>query len=300
MVGLLFWHSLVSIRFTLLIVPEDEVERFQRWLNASDQSTSYQTALKAWDKDTGNWFLESDVFRDWQTTPTSTMWLHGIPGCGKTVLSAVIIDHLLQKCNDNGKKPALYFHFDFEDPRKKTAADLVGSMISQLLLISGCPNESLRKIYSTCLNGQHQPSLEELLHVLKDLLGHHSSTFIVIDALDESTERESLLELLGVIAHWRLEQLHLMVTSRSDKVLWDGLSTLVGNQNVIGFAPNDVGKDIFRYIRGRLSSHPQLKKWTRDPVLWAEIEARLVNKAAGMYVRSNRYFTDQSNLPLCC
>lgn len=35
---------------------------------------------------TGQWFLGSDQFQSWLLEPNSFLWLHGIAGCGKTVL----------------------------------------------------------------------------------------------------------------------------------------------------------------------------------------------------------------------
>jgi hypothetical protein len=35
---------------------------------------------------TGDWFLKGDDFGSWKCTPSSILWLHGIAGCGKSVL----------------------------------------------------------------------------------------------------------------------------------------------------------------------------------------------------------------------
>lgn len=61
--------------------------KIERWLHAPDPSIDFNKALQQRHKDSGRWFLESSAFATWMTRPNSFLWLYGIPGCGKTILS---------------------------------------------------------------------------------------------------------------------------------------------------------------------------------------------------------------------
>lgn len=51
--------------------------------------------------------------------------------------------------------------------------------------------------------------------------------YLVLDALDESPDRREFLTLLMRIQSWRIDHLHLLVTSREERDIEDELSHLV-------------------------------------------------------------------------
>src|ERR1700732_4278777 len=54
------------------------------WLKLSDPLNNHNLARQKHEPTTGNWFLHSDTFKAWLTAPKSLLWVHGIPGSGKT------------------------------------------------------------------------------------------------------------------------------------------------------------------------------------------------------------------------
>ena len=56
----------------------------------------YNKALTERHGGTGLWFVRSQTFDDWSTRPNSFVWLHGFPGCGKTILSSTTIEEILK------------------------------------------------------------------------------------------------------------------------------------------------------------------------------------------------------------
>src|SRR2546423_9103116 len=107
---------------------EQRREKIERWLSPPDPSTNYNRALQQRQKGTGLWFLQSDAFAKWKTQRNS-LWLYGIPGCGKTILSSTIIEDLKRTFP---RQSLLYFYFDFNDTGKQTLESMVRSLISQL------------------------------------------------------------------------------------------------------------------------------------------------------------------------
>jgi hypothetical protein len=52
----------------------------------------------------------------------------------------------------------------------------------------------LVNLYASCGNGHQEPTLDDLQNTLQRILDGFSSTFIILDALDECAEREKLLD----------------------------------------------------------------------------------------------------------
>lgn len=47
------------------------------------------------------------------------MWLYGIPGCGKTILSSSIIQDTIQRSNDDPTNAVAFYYFDFNEIQKQ-------------------------------------------------------------------------------------------------------------------------------------------------------------------------------------
>ena len=102
--------------------------------------------------------------------------------------------------------------------------------------------ERLANLYKHC--GEHQqPSDEQLQNVLRDILDNFSRVYIVIDALDECTDRKKTLNWVNKLisdTNRKASNLHIMVTSRPEIdihdvfVVVDPHSVDVGEANIIG------------------------------------------------------------------
>jgi hypothetical protein len=102
------------------------------WLSPPDPSSNYNKAHKQRQSGTGLWLIESAKFRKWKAAPSSRLWLHGIPGCGKTILSSTIVEHLLQHCVNESSMATAYFYFDFRDTQKQDPELMLCSLLCQL------------------------------------------------------------------------------------------------------------------------------------------------------------------------
>jgi predicted ATPase len=57
-----------------------------KWLLHDDPNINHNAASEKRNEETGVWFLQDIRFTKWKNMPGSVLWLHGIPGCGKTIL----------------------------------------------------------------------------------------------------------------------------------------------------------------------------------------------------------------------
>ena len=79
-----------EIRNTFMKMSLDtDVKELRSWLSATDSTSNHHRAREQRQADTGLWFVHGEDFAHWKDDQASFLWLHGIPGCGKTVLRYV-------------------------------------------------------------------------------------------------------------------------------------------------------------------------------------------------------------------
>jgi hypothetical protein len=226
--------------------------------------------------------MKSDFYADWKTNPNSFLWLHGIPGCGKTILSSTVIEDVHCHCSHDHSLAVLYFYFDFNDIEKQQHEKMIRSLILQLSFRCKDTPRGLRSLFSFCRDGDRPPPFDELLAALQKMIREFKGVYIILDALDECKDKEKLLEDIETITGWELENLHILVTSRGEKDIEDSLDSLVDGTKKICIQSALVNDDIRIYVHKRLQTDQKLKRWQDRPEVQQEIETILVRKADGM------------------
>ena len=194
-------------------------------------------------------------------------------------LSSSIIDKRPEASESLG---IAYFFFDGRDSQNDLQLHnmLIRSLISQLSDTQhGGITEKLADLYKRC-GKVRQPSDVQLQDVLRDILDRFSNAYIMIDALDECTDRERTLNWVTKLIsdiNRKAANLHIVVTSRPERdihkifVALDTHSIDVGEANT---------KDIAEYLKLHIES-----KFTKyDEITRAKIKAELEEHAEGSYV----------------
>ena len=194
-------------------------------------------------------------------------------------LSSSIIDKLPEASESLG---IAYFFFDGRDSQKDLQLHnmLIRSLISQLSDTQhGGITEKLADLYKRC-GKVRQPSDVQLQDVLRDILDRFSNAYIMIDALDECTDRERTLswatELISDINR-KAANLHIVVTSRPERDIHDFFATLDPRSIDVGEANTE---DIVEYLKIQIAS----KFMKYDESTRAKIKAELEEHAEGSYV----------------
>ncbi|KAI9871132.1 MAG: hypothetical protein M1830_003282, partial [Pleopsidium flavum] len=252
-----------------------------RWLSSINPSSNHETACKKHEPTTGDWFLRSDDFEIWKNGTNNLLWLHGKAGCGKTILCSTIIEAVQLHAAALPDVAIAYFYFDFNDPEKQRIQEFLGSIIAQLSQSNARAAEKVQALYGRCQNGGQQPSVDSLHVCLRDILEESPRTFLILDALDECTQREELLDLTKEIHSLRLPNVNLLATSRRELDIEEVLSPL--STCMISIQSARLDRDIRLYIDNRLHSDNKLKRWSKHADLMKEIETTLVDGADGMF-----------------
>ena len=227
------------------------------------------------------WLLEGEKFTRWKEH-SPLLWLYGKAGCGKTILSSTIISEILQTCRLRSGTSVAYFYFDFNELEKQKPDTMIRSLITQLSGQSIRKSNDLERLFSYCNKGQRQPDIESLLIVLKDVLKGFKEAYIVLDALDECSDRQQLSESVEDIQRWELPQLHMLLTSRQLPDIQEVLRVWTTSQDRIHLKSTLVDADILTYVHERLQNDRELKRWRNKPQVQEEIKTTLMQKADGM------------------
>jgi len=195
---------------------DSERKAFVEWLQPVDPSTNHNNARAKHEPMTGNWLLESREFAAWLRGPKQLLWLHGIPGCGKSILCSTAIEYVRCLCETLPNRSLVYFYFDFSDSKKQETIGLVRSVLSQLISQTGALSDEFKKLYNDNVRGQQQPGVESLISILLSVLRSRPETYIILDALDECSQRDNLLSLLSHLHGPRSGNVHILVTSRRE------------------------------------------------------------------------------------
>ncbi|KAL8364548.1 hypothetical protein RB595_003704 [Gaeumannomyces hyphopodioides] len=209
-------QTTLAINATLESVKSDShSDKIKRWLSPPDPSTNSKHARNERHEGTGTWFLRSPAFQEWRSGSRRHLWLKGLVGCGKTVLSATVFDHLEEGSDDDDL--VLSFFFDFSDATKQTVDGMLRSLAFQLHRRGLDSATQLNSLFQSHRDGQNQPTTRTLRETVCKLLGRQKKAFIVLDALDESTTKTELLGWIReVTSTTGLSHIQLVCTSRPE------------------------------------------------------------------------------------
>lgn len=118
-----------------------------------------------------------------------------------------------------------------------------------------------------------------MLASLHQTLENVNSVYLVVDALDECTERVEILDTLEEIVGWGLENLHILATSRMEKDIEEVFSHM-GCQQFHLEGP-EILEDIQQYVHRRMLRERWLRKWPEET--WSEIASVVTTNAGPMF-----------------
>ncbi|KAF8244003.1 hypothetical protein K440DRAFT_589065 [Wilcoxina mikolae CBS 423.85] len=285
------------------------------WLSPADVDTTKDNASQEKTPGTSEWLLNSREMTEWldgDPNSNAVIWLHGIPGAGKTVLSSTIIERLQEmKQPLQNVSTVLYFFCSYKLPDKNTCLAILRSFIYQIILQD---EQLIAYVYNQYTTTPHSITMSVCKKMLAHLFDSCSPIachiYIVIDGLDELPEAERA-EFLPILKKWMIEKpvvLRFFIGSQDLPDIRKVLSRkttriVVGDKNkkdilkyiesetqdLVGeLDPDEVPPDIDRCIIDSLASR------AGGMFLWA----RLVIKGLLSSVTVNQIENTLKNLPV--
>ncbi|KAK5949822.1 hypothetical protein OHC33_009211 [Knufia fluminis] len=226
----------------------DLQNKLSSWLRVPDPSTNYQAALKKRHAQTGSWLL------------------------------ATALQDIIQEASLQADAVVAYFYFDFNDVQKQHTQTAIRCLVFQFALQMPECLAALEQLYQQCNNGSQAPSEGAIRAILYDALALPRRKYIIIDALDECTDHENLLQFLQDLEVSQRE-VCVLATSRRERDIEEELQHIA--TETVDIQSAVVDDDIRVYIDDRLVTDAKLKKWPSS--VKDEIIRELMRKANGMF-----------------
>ena len=254
-------------------------------------------------ENTGSWIFDDISYIKWLKDHRSrTLWLHGDPGKGKTMIAISMIRELSKQSPFGGSCSATmlaYFFCSNEDDRCNTADAILRGLIYQILCQRPGLCAVLRSEYER--HGERllssPDSTQFLWRIFQKILKfpHLREVFIVIDALDEcdSASLQTFLAFLEPsvdpktipLSHDLVEvetscKIKWLLTSRNDDAIRQPLSGSLEISLEINAA--HVDNSLRSFIDRKVAQLKRAKRY--DDKLSAFVEEQLRQKAEGTFL----------------
>jgi hypothetical protein len=265
---------------------EQEREATIDWLTPIDYTPQQSDFIARRQEGTGQWLLDSDQFLEWLTKDKQTLFCPGMPGAGKTIITSIVVDHLYTKFQNNSDVGIAYLYCNFRYQQEQKPADLLASLLKQLVQEQPSVPESIKSLYKRHKNESTRPSFDEISTTLHSVVADYSRTFIIIDALDEyqisdGGRRWFLSEIFNLQAKTGAS---FFATSRFIPEIAKEF------EGSISLEIRARDEDVRRYLNGHMSQLPSFI--SRSPDLQDEIKTNIIKAVDGMYVSSHAIIED--------
>jgi hypothetical protein len=197
--------------------------------------------------------------------------------------SSSVIEDISHCCEGSTQQAYGYFFFDGRDSQKglQRHEDLLRSLIWQFSDQFDDLGAALNDLYDRCGSGVRQPSLGSLQGTLFLILDGFCNAYVIVDALDECSDRGRVLNWIKEMTRWKVGKLHFLVTSRQERDIELGLQPL--EPVSICLEGESVDLDIATYLDQMLQDNEQPTAWNKDAHIRDRVKISLLTGAQGMY-----------------
>ncbi|KAK7575405.1 hypothetical protein V3481_017365 [Fusarium oxysporum f. sp. vasinfectum] len=199
-----------------------------KWLSKEPYRKHHQLVKEDLIEGTGQWLLSDPIYQRWKKdSASSILWLHGIPGSGKSKLVSVVVENAIEAFEQREQPPPVYFYCSRSSPAEPARADpeaILASIARQLSCLE--PGQALFQptieVYNT--HEEEGFAAESLrLHETRQLIMRLSENYptitIILDALDECNPatRDSLMATMELVLQDSPCLVKMFVSSRDDQ-----------------------------------------------------------------------------------
>lgn len=205
-------------------------------------------------EDSGQWFLNKAKFKQWRDESCSSiLWLHGIPGSGKTKLTSMVV-------SESKKTNHVAFFYSVRnpvEPERSECNQIARSLLRQL----ACPSPGgpiLAPILLKCeeaLAGEEDISdvlwpFEDVIVTLIAVCNLYPAIVFIIDALDEiiPMNRLHLLDGLLRVMEESGTLIKIFISSRENMNIFDRLKSKPN----LRVGAQDNAEDIAKFVQRQL------------------------------------------------
>ncbi|KAK1499751.1 hypothetical protein CTAM01_06945 [Colletotrichum tamarilloi] len=258
------------------------------WLTPSNYSSQQRDYFSTRHPETASWLLESKEF-EWVANRGQTLLCHGMPGAGKTIMTSVVIDHLIHRFREEPRVGIAYVYCNFKDTERQDCHDLLSSLAKQLAQSCSEFPQSLETLYDKHQKRKTSRSTQETIDLLQVLSSCYERTFIVVDALDECDRNARQAFLPEILRLQQRSQVNIFATTREIPEILESKEF----ENSISVEIRANQEDVLRYTSDRMA---RMQSFVRNNLdLQKEIRHTIAEKVNGMFLLARLLIDAWSN-----
>jgi DNA polymerase III delta prime subunit len=262
----------------------EQDEKFFDRLPIVPYMKKHRQAIESHQPGTCQWFLKHTLFTSWKNDPVPFLLLcQGIPGAGKTILTAMCIEELLKDFDKDTN--TAYVYCDYRNQEKETVPVLLWSLLRQLMTPKYLIFPFVRnKCVEVCTRDRDTNSkIKEIASLIRILSSMSQKTYLFVDGVDEVVEfspyGEDVRQRLLSELHGLSDTCRIFVTCRPH-IRMDHLHPASRYKTIQIRAAND---DISAYVTSSISDSKNLRDFvTKDPSLGSTITNTIQNRSYGV------------------
>ncbi|KFY17788.1 hypothetical protein V492_00386 [Pseudogymnoascus sp. VKM F-4246] len=247
------------------------------WLSSTDFPAQQSDFIGRRAEGTGQWFVVSPEFTNWLQETKQRLFCPGIPGAGKTMITAIAVDYIWKAFQGNNVGIA-YVYCNYKRQETQTATDLLAAILKQLVQERPLYGEPVATLHKRHADRRTRPSLDEICSALNSVLINYAKAYIIIDALDECIDSDGTRsDLLTILQNLQAKSnISLMATSRFNARIEQSFQ----GSSMLEIQASDA--DVTQFVAGYIRRLPKCVQ--RDPELQAEIQDGIVQAVDGMFL----------------
>jgi hypothetical protein len=186
---------------------------------------------------------------------------------------AILVDYIRKENLTASKTTGLAFVF-CDHQEKPQASDINAGLAKQLAGQSATVHPELWDMYEDLGTVQRRPDVQQLESLLGSLCASFDRVFLIVDALDECTDRFERRLLLTALDALQSDKVRIMVTSRPNL---EDIQEHLRNRSCIEIAASDA--DVQKFLISKLRS---VLGRSLTPELEEQVAQEIGTRAAGM------------------
>lgn len=263
------------------IIVNKESQRILDEYSSLNPRGNYEANLRIRHSGTGRWVIDSDEYQSWMNTRNSGLWLFGIPGAGKTIISATIIEHTIRVTSLPSSDSAIvYFFCDYKSELTQSPQNILASLVRQIARQHQTSYNKAAEYYKnrTLSGAWSVPPVEELCSLFVEMCTPFEDVMVIVDGVDECGKQQTKVAKNLRDLKDQSQNVKVLLLSRDEPDIQQQLKSL---QRMSIAAQN---KDLRLYVAAEIERRLQNGELElRDMKLKEEIMDVFINGAQGMF-----------------
>jgi hypothetical protein len=136
------------------------------WICPADYSVQHGDYIDRRQTDTGEWFLQDPRYQEWVQSEQSTLFCPGLPGAGKTMMAALVIDRLLRSEHE-AERPVVFIYCSYKRRSEQSIKHMLCTLLRQVVDIQEGIPEVVQAFHAAHVRKRTTPSTQEVEQTLR-------------------------------------------------------------------------------------------------------------------------------------